>query len=201
MIFRSVSARLATWMLLGSALVLGVTGAALLEHTRRQVLAQTHREALALANGTAARIAARVSDAMAITRVLHTVLPGRTADAATMLPDVMRGHPDLSGIAVSFKPANDLPRTTLLVFRGPDGAIGSVDLTQHQTDAWYAQGLSCADGCWHRSFMAQYAWRQRRRLHPADGTTTPAWWLRNLPSTGSRPCWAAFRNLPAAMPS
>lgn len=154
MIFRSVSARLATWMLLGSALVLGVTGAALLEHTRRQVLAQTHREALALANGTAARIAARVSDAMAITRVLHTVLPGRTADAATMLPDVMRGHPDLSGIAVSFKPANDLPRTTLLVIRGPGDAIRNVELAQWQTDAWYTQGLSCADGCWQRSFMA-----------------------------------------------
>jgi len=134
MIFRSVSARLATWMLLGSALVLGVTGAALLEHTRRQVLAQTHREALALANGTAARIAARVSDAMAITRVLHTVLPGRP-DAAAMLPDVMRGHPDLSGIAVSFKPANELPRSTLLVIRGQDGAIRSVELAQDKTAA------------------------------------------------------------------
>ncbi|WP_250633839.1 SpoIIE family protein phosphatase [Pinirhizobacter soli] len=154
MIFRSVSARLATWMLLGSALVLGVTGAALLEHTRRQVLAQTHREALALANGTAARIAARVSDAMAITRVLHTVLPGQAADAATMLPDVMRGHPDLSGIAVSFKPATHLPRSTLLVIRDPGGAIRSLELPQDKTDAWYAQGLSCADGCWQRSFMA-----------------------------------------------
>jgi len=153
MIFRSVSARLATWMLLGSALVLGVTGAALLEHTRRQVLAQTHREALALANGTAARIAARVSDAMAITRVLHTVLPGRP-DAAAMLPDVMRGHPDLSGIAVSFKPANELPRSTLLVIRGQDGAIRSVELAQDKTEAWYAQGLVCTDGCWQRSFIA-----------------------------------------------
>ncbi|HEY4144961.1 SpoIIE family protein phosphatase [Pinirhizobacter sp.] len=154
MIFRSVSARLATWMLLGSALVLGVTGAALLEHTRRQVLAQTHREALALANGTAARIAARVSDAMAITRVLHTVLPAQKADADAMLPDVVRGHPDLSGIVVSFTPAKGLPRTTLLVVREPGGAIRSVELAQDKTDAWYAQGLSCADGCWQRSFMA-----------------------------------------------
>jgi phosphoserine phosphatase RsbU/P len=155
MIFRSVSARLATWMLLGSTLVLAVTVGALLEHTRRQVLAQTHREARALAKGTAARISARVSDAVAITRVLGAVMPGRAADTITLLPDVMRGHPDLSGLVVSFAPANGGPRTTHLVVRHVDGAIGSMDLAQDETASWYAQGLTCTGGCWQRPFKAE----------------------------------------------
>jgi sigma-B regulation protein RsbU (phosphoserine phosphatase) len=169
-IFRSVSSRLATWMFLGSTLVLVTTGGALLVHARGEALAQTHREAMALAGGTAARIAGRVDDAIAVTRVLRGTLPDRPADAAGLLRDMMRGHPDLDGIAAAYGGSGAMP----LVIR--DGSVGlrSIDLATANTpvrdQAWFVEALHCNDGCWRRPFPS--APKQRMVVgfsQPMDG--------------------------------
>ena len=71
MVLRSVASRLALAVLLGSAIVLIVTGGLLLTHTREQTLRQTEREAAAIASSAANRIQARIDGVAKVDQVLH----------------------------------------------------------------------------------------------------------------------------------
>jgi len=161
MILRSVASRLALAVLLGSAIVMIVTGGLLLTHTREQTLAQTQREAAAIADSAALRIQGRIEGVGTTARTLAFLLRDRRDQAAPLIRDTLAAHPDIVDISAAFVPRNTAaPRNddAPVARRTADGGLvmGSrrTDPEPYWRSHWFVRGLNCDGGCWQPPFHA-----------------------------------------------
>jgi phosphoserine phosphatase RsbU/P len=161
MVLRSVASRLALAVLLGSAIVLIVTGGLLLTHTREQTLAQTEREAAAIASSAANRIQARIDGVAKVDQVLASLLSTRREEAPAIIHDILSANPDIGDISAAFVPrdhsalrADDAP----VARRKADGGIvmGTrlSDPEPYWSSPWFIRGLNCDSGCWQAPFRS-----------------------------------------------
>jgi sigma-B regulation protein RsbU (phosphoserine phosphatase) len=161
MVLRSVASRLALAVLLGSAIVLIVTGGLLLTHTREQTLAQTEREAAAIASSAANRIQARIDGVAKVDQVLASLLSTRREEAPAIIHDILAANPDIGDISAAFVPrdhsalrADDAP----VARRKADGGIvmGTrlSDPEPYWSSPWFIRGLNCDSGCWQAPFRS-----------------------------------------------
>ncbi|PTR33330.1 serine phosphatase [Luteibacter sp. OK325] len=162
MVLRSVASRLALAVLLGSAIVLIVTGGLLLTHTREQTLRQTEREASAIASSAANRIQARVDGVAKVDQVLASLLSSRRDEAPAIIHDILVANPEIGDISAAFVPRD---RSSLreddapVARRKPDGGIvmGSrlSDPEPYWSSPWFIRGLNCDRGCWQPPFRSE----------------------------------------------
>jgi phosphoserine phosphatase RsbU/P len=161
MVLRSVASRLALAVLLGSAIVLIVTGGLLLTHTREQTLRQTEREAAAIAGSAANRIQARIDGVAKVDQVLAGLLSTRREQAPAIIHDILQANPEIGDISAAFIPRDhsalreeDAP----VARRKPDGGIimGSrlSDPEPYWSSPWFIRGLNCDNGCWQPPFRS-----------------------------------------------
>jgi sigma-B regulation protein RsbU (phosphoserine phosphatase) len=161
MVLRSVASRLALAVLLGSAIVLIVTGGLLLTHTREQTLRQTEREAAAIASSAANRIQARIDGVVKVDRVLASLLSSRREQAPAIIHDILAANPEIGDISAAFVPRDhsalredDAP----VARRKADGSIvmGSrlSDPEPYWSSPWFVRGLNCDTGCWQAPFRS-----------------------------------------------
>jgi sigma-B regulation protein RsbU (phosphoserine phosphatase) len=161
MVLRSVASRLALAVLLGSAIVLIVTGGLLLTHTREQTLAQTEREAAAIASSAANRIQARIDGVAKVDQVLASLLSTRREEAPAIIHDILAANPDIGDISAAFVPRDhsalrddDAP----VARRKADGGIvmGTrlSDPEPYWSSPWFIRGLNCDSGCWQAPFRS-----------------------------------------------
>ncbi|MET0505072.1 MAG: SpoIIE family protein phosphatase [Luteibacter sp.] len=159
MVLRSVATRLALGVLMGSALVLVVTGGLLLSHTREQTLAQTEREASAVVQSAAVRIQGRIDGVATVARTLAGLLRYRREQAPAIIRDALAANPEIVDISAAFVPRDssalrddDAPS----VRRDPGGRLvaGSrrADPEPYWSSAWFVHGLNCDQGCWQPPF-------------------------------------------------
>ena len=159
MVLRSVASRLSLGVLLGSAIVLVVTGGLLLSHTREQTLEQTEREAAAIADSASSRIQGHIDGVARVARVLAGQLGTRRDQAAALVHDALVVNPEIVDISAAFVPrdtanvkADDAP----VARRDVDGRItlGSRrdDPDTYWTAPWFVHGLNCDQGCWQAPF-------------------------------------------------
>jgi phosphoserine phosphatase RsbU/P len=162
MVLRSVASRLALAVLLGSAIVLIVTGGLLLTHTREQTLRQTEREASAIATSAANRIQARIDGVAKVDQVLASLLSSRREEAPAIIHDILAANPEIGDISAAFVPRDrsalredDAP----VARRKPDGGIvmGSrlSDPEPYWSSPWFIRGLNCDSGCWQAPFRSE----------------------------------------------
>ncbi|MET0616305.1 MAG: SpoIIE family protein phosphatase, partial [Luteibacter sp.] len=151
--------RLALGVLMGSALVLVVTGGLLLSHTREQTLAQTEREASAVVQSAAVRIQGRIDGVATVARTLAGLLRYRREQAPAIIRDALAANPEIVDISAAFVPHDssalrddDAPS----VRRAPGGRLvaGSrrADPEPYWSSAWFVHGLNCDQGCWQPPF-------------------------------------------------
>lgn len=158
MVLRSVATRLALGVLLGSAIVLIVTGGLMLSHTREQMLAQTEQEASAVSGWAATRIQGRLDAVARVARVLAGVLKTRRDEAPALIRDTLAVNPEIVDITAAFIPHNGAARDAdaAMARRAPDGALsmGSrlADPETYWTAPWFVRGLNCEHGCWQSPF-------------------------------------------------
>ncbi|MDR6938310.1 SpoIIE family protein phosphatase [Luteibacter sp. 3190] len=158
MVLRSVATRLALGVLLGSAIVLIVTGGLMLSHTREQMLAQTEQEASAVSGWAATRIQGRLDAVARVARVLAGVLKTRRDEAPALIRDTLAVNPEIVDITAGFIPHNGAAREAdaAMARRAPDGALsmGSrlADPETYWTAPWFVRGLNCEHGCWQSPF-------------------------------------------------
>ncbi|SEP11854.1 sigma-B regulation protein RsbU (phosphoserine phosphatase) [Luteibacter sp. UNC138MFCol5.1] len=158
MVLRSVATRLALGVLLGSAIVLIVTGGLMLSHTREQMLAQTEQEASAVSGWAATRIQGRLDAVARVARVLAGVLKTRRDEAPALIRDTLAVNPEIVDITAAFIPHNGAAREAdaAMARRAPDGALsmGSrlADPETYWTAPWFVRGLNCEHGCWQSPF-------------------------------------------------
>ena len=161
MVLRSVASRLALAVLLGSAIVLIVTGGLLLTHTREQTLRQTEREAAAIASSAANRIQARIDGVAKVDQVLAGLLSSRREQAPAIIRDILAANPEIGDISAAFVPRDrsalredDAP----VARRKADGSIvmGSrlTDPEPYWSSPWFVRGLNCDAGCWQAPFRS-----------------------------------------------
>ncbi|HVI54595.1 MAG TPA: SpoIIE family protein phosphatase [Luteibacter sp.] len=161
MVLRSVASRLALAVLLGSAIVLIVTGGLLLSHTREQTLRQTEREASAIASSAANRIQARIDGVAKVDQVLAGLLSSRRDQAPAIIRDILAANPEIGDISAAFVPRDhtalredDAP----VARRKQDGGIvmGSrlSDPEPYWSSPWFIRGLNCEKGCWQPPFRS-----------------------------------------------
>ncbi len=154
MVLRSVASRLALGVLLGSAIVLIVTGGLMLSHTREQMLEQTRREAAAIAESASSRIHGRIDGVARVVRVLAGQVGTRHAQAATLIRDALTVNPEIAEIGAAFVPragqAHDGEAPTARRKVGGAVVMGShlTDPQPYWTSPWFIQGLNCDEGCW-----------------------------------------------------
>ncbi|SEM87728.1 sigma-B regulation protein RsbU (phosphoserine phosphatase) [Luteibacter sp. UNCMF331Sha3.1] len=159
MVLRSVATRLALGVLVGSAIVLVVTGGLMLSHTREQMLAQTEQEASAVSGWAATRIEGRLDAVARVARVMAGILGSRRDEAPAIIRDTLAVNPEVVDITAAFIPRNtSAPRDAdaPLARRGNDG---SLTLSSRLADAetywmapWFVRGLNCERGCWQAPF-------------------------------------------------
>jgi phosphoserine phosphatase RsbU/P len=161
MVLRSVASRLALAVLLGSAIVLIVTGGLLLTHTREQTLRQTEREASAIASSAANRIQARIDGVAKVDQVLASLLSSRREEAPAIIHDILAANPEIGDISAAFVPRDhSAPREddAPVARRKPDGGIvmGSrlSDPEPYWSSPWFIRGLNCDSGCWQAPFRS-----------------------------------------------
>jgi len=161
MAFSSVATRLALGVLLGSAIVLVVTGGLLLSHVREQTLTRTEREAAAVAGSAAARIQGRINDVATVTRVVAGLLATRRDEARPIIRDALAVNSQLKALSAVFVPRNTAtPRDeeSPTVRRTPDGTLVSgsrrPESPAYWTSPWFVHGLNCDDGCWQPPFRS-----------------------------------------------
>lgn len=161
MVFRSVATRLALGVLVGSALVLVVTGGLLLSHTRDQILKQTEGEASAVSGWAATRIQGRLGNVSRVARVMAGILATRRDEAPALIRDTLAVNPELVDITAAFIPrdtAAPRPVDAPIARRAVDGSLsmGSRldDPEIYWTSSWFIRGLNCDDGCWQKPFHA-----------------------------------------------
>jgi sigma-B regulation protein RsbU (phosphoserine phosphatase) len=161
MVLRSVASRLALAVLLGSAIVLIVTGGLLLTHTREQTLRQTEREAAAIASSAANRIQARIDGVAKVDQGLAGLLSSRREQAPAIIRDILAANPEIGDISAAFVPRDrsalredDAP----VARRKADGSIvmGSrlTDPEPYWSSPWFVRGLNCDAGCWQAPFRS-----------------------------------------------
>jgi sigma-B regulation protein RsbU (phosphoserine phosphatase) len=167
MALRSIASRTALRVLVGSTVVLAAIGALLLSLTRAQILQHTRQEAAALAANAGSQIQARIDRVAASARMLAAIVATRQDDAEPLLRDAMAANRDMDGLAAVFArspdPA-DTPSYSPFVRRRDDGTLTSRDLS-HDTRPywntnWFLGGLGCARGCWQRPFLSLSRHRQ-----------------------------------------
>lgn len=159
MVLRSVASRLALGVLLGSAIVLVVTGGLLLSHTREQTLEQTAREAAAIADSASSRIQVHIDGVARVARVLAGQLATRREQAPALVRDALAVNPEIVDISAAF-----VPRDTASV-RAADAPVARRDATgkitsgsrrdepeAYWTAPWFVRGLNCETGCWQPPF-------------------------------------------------
>ncbi|KGI77178.1 SpoIIE family protein phosphatase [Oleiagrimonas soli] len=155
----SIASRLALWALLGSMLVLAISGTILFIHTRDTVLAHTHREAGALARGAASRIEARLDRVVVSTQQLAALIDPSSPDADKLLRQALKANHDLSGLAVAFRPGDGTIAPAPFVSRDSEGRMHGRDLrddpTHYWQQNWFLGGLTCRKGCWQRPFFSK----------------------------------------------
>lgn len=161
MALRSVASRLALAVLLGSAIVLIVTGGLLLTHTREQTLKQTEREASATVSSAANRIQARIDGVTKVDRVLASLLSTRREQAPAIIRDVLAANPEIGDISAAFVPRD---HTSLREDDAPvarrrangDIVMGSrlSDPEPYWSAPWFVRGLNCDTGCWQAPFRS-----------------------------------------------
>jgi sigma-B regulation protein RsbU (phosphoserine phosphatase) len=161
MVLRSVASRLALAVLLGSAIVLIVTGGLLLTHTREQTLQQTEREAAAIASSAANRIQARIDGVAKVDRVLAGLLTTRREQAPAIIRDVLEANPEIGDISAAFVPHDHSslrPEDAPVARRNPAGGIvmGTrlSDPAPYWSSPWFIRGLNCDKGCWQPPFRS-----------------------------------------------
>jgi len=161
MVLRSVASRLALAVLLGSAIVLIVTGGLLLTHTREQTLRQTEREASAIASSAANRIQARIDGVAKVDQVLASLLSARREEAPAIIHDVLAANPEIGDISAAFVPRDHSALRedeAPVARRKPDGGIvmGSrlSDPEPYWSSPWFIRGLNCDSGCWQAPFRS-----------------------------------------------
>lgn len=159
MVLRSVASRLALGVLLGSAIVLVVTGGLLLSHTRDQILRQTEQEASAVSGWAATRIQGRLEAVAQVSRVMAGILGTRRDEAPALIRDTLSVNPELVDITAAFIPRDTAaPRDAdaPVARRAPDGrlSMGSrlSDPEVYWTSPWFVRGLNCERGCWQPPF-------------------------------------------------
>ncbi|SDG43166.1 SpoIIE family protein phosphatase [Dyella sp. 333MFSha] len=159
MVLRSVASRLALAMLLGSAIIMVVTGGLLLSHTREQTLAQTQREAAAVVQSAAVRIQGRIDGVATIGRTVAALLHDRRDQAPSLIRDALAANPEIVDISAAFVPRDSAAvrdQDAPVVRRDPDGKLtaGSrrTDAEPYWTSDWFVQGLNCDSGCWQAPF-------------------------------------------------
>jgi sigma-B regulation protein RsbU (phosphoserine phosphatase) len=164
---RSIAARTALWVLLGSTLVLATIGTLLLHLTRTQILEHTHREAAALAAHAGSQIQARIDHVAVSARMLAAIIATRRDDAEPLLRDTLAANMDMDGLAAVFRPAPDpavASPYSPFVSRLDNGALTSRDLSRdaspYWNNNWFLGGLGCGNGCWQRPFFSQSRHRQ-----------------------------------------
>lgn len=162
MVLRSVASRLALAVLLGSAIVLIVTGGLLLTHTREQTLRQTEREASAIATSAANRIQARIDGVAKVDQVLASLLSSRREEAPAIIHDILAANPEIGDISAAFVPRDRLALReddAPVARRKPDGGIvmGSrlSDPEPYWSSPWFIRGLNCDSGCWQAPFRSE----------------------------------------------
>jgi sigma-B regulation protein RsbU (phosphoserine phosphatase) len=159
MVLRSVASRLALGVLMGSAIVLVVTGGLMLSHSREQILAQTGQEAAAVAGGAATRIQGRIEGVAKVAQVLAGLLSTRRDEAPALIRDALTVNPELVDISAAFIPRDtNAPREAdaPVARRGIDGKLSMSsrldDPEVYWTSAWFVRGLNCDRGCWQAPF-------------------------------------------------
>ncbi|RAP59768.1 SpoIIE family protein phosphatase [Oleiagrimonas sp. MCCC 1A03011] len=155
----SIAPRLALWALLGSALVLAISGTILFTHTRDTILAHTHREAGALTRSAASRIEARLDRVMVSTQQLAALIDRPAPETDKILHQALKANHDLSGLAVAFRPEDGQTAHAPFVSRDSEGMLHERDLrddpTQYWEQNWFLGGLTCRAGCWQRPFFSK----------------------------------------------
>src|SRR5512142_438416 len=161
MVLRSVASRLALGVLLGSAVVLIVTGGLMLSHTRDQILKQTEQEAFAVSESAATRIKGRIDGVAKVSQVMAGILATRRDEAPTLIRDTLAVNPELVDISAAFIPRDTAaPRDedAPVARRSIGGALsmGSrlADPETYWTSPWFVRGLNCEQGCWQAPFHA-----------------------------------------------
>ncbi|WP_448098618.1 SpoIIE family protein phosphatase [Luteibacter yeojuensis] len=159
MVLRSVASRLALGVLLGSAIVLVVTGGLMLSHTREQILKQTEREAAAVSGWAATRIKGRIDGVAKVSEVLAGILGTRRDEASALIRDTLAVNPELVDITAAFIPRNtDAPRDedAPVARRAIDGKLSMgtrlADPELYWQAPWFVRGLNCDRGCWQAPF-------------------------------------------------
>jgi sigma-B regulation protein RsbU (phosphoserine phosphatase) len=181
MVLRSVATRLALGVLLGSTLVMVVTGGLLLSHVREQTLSRTEREAAAVAGSAASRIQGRTDGVATVTRILAGLLETRRPQAATIIRDTLAVSPQLVDISAAFVPRRSAsPRDddAPTIHRAADDRLvaGSRrgDSPAYWESPWFIHGLNCDDGCWQPPFhVADRTEPLIGYTMAIPGTTTP----------------------------
>ena len=205
MVFRSVATRLALGVLLGSAIVLIVTGGLMLTHTRDQVLRQTEQHAAAVSGWAATRIQGRIEGVAKVSQVLAGVLATRRDEAPALIHDALVVNPELVDISAAFVPRDtSAPRAAdaPVARRAADGTVrmGSRldDPEMYWTSPWFVRGLNCDSGCWQPPFhtvgrsdtLVGYSVAIPGKAVPvigvADATVSLAW-LQQLLGSLSKP--------------
>ncbi|NID15686.1 SpoIIE family protein phosphatase [Luteibacter yeojuensis] len=159
MVLRSVASRLALGVLLGSALVLVVTGGLMLTHTREQILDQTEQQAAAVSGWAATRIQGRLDNVSRVAQVLAGILATRRDEAPAVIRDTLAVNPELVDITAAFIPRDTSaprPVDAPVARRAIDGrlSMGSRldDPEVYWTSPWFVRGLNCERGCWQAPF-------------------------------------------------
>ncbi|HXP01816.1 MAG TPA: SpoIIE family protein phosphatase [Luteibacter sp.] len=159
MVLRSVASRLALGVLLGSAVVLIVTGGLMLSHSREQILKQTEQEAFAVSESAATRIEGRIDNVARVSQVLAGILATRRDEAPALIRDTLAVNPELVDISAAFVPRDTAaPREddAPVARRSIDGklSMGSrlADPETYWTAPWFVRGLNCEHGCWQAPF-------------------------------------------------
>lgn len=159
---RSLAWRLALWVLAGAALVFVASGYVLFRMVGHPLLAQAQRESGALASQGSSLVQERLDAITNTSRVLAAVIGPRPLDAATLIHDALAGNADIASLAAAFVPDSAEAREagqSPFVGRQGDETLTRRDLFKdpqpYWNAAWFQQGLSCEQGCWHPVFRSQ----------------------------------------------
>lgn len=161
MVLRSIASRLALGVLVGSAVVLIVTGGLLLSHTRGQMLRQAQSEAAAVSDAAATRIQGRIDSVAKVAQVVAGVLSSRRDQAPAVIRDILAVNPELVDISAAFVPrdVNHLrPEDAPVARRDAEGHVSAsdrlADPEPYWSSPWFVRGLNCDRGCWQPPFRS-----------------------------------------------